>query len=197
MAQAYDFASIGGPAAMMPPEIQAYTEREARFLPRQVIVGNGGYVILAKRTPASNVSESKLANELNPLMDVQDCVFICQQVLNLKIQEIAKLLNISRATLDLHRKGKVKDFSPYVELAQFAIDIEKRFTKDIHKVMRSVLIERKTLIQHMLYNRNELSNTLPYFYKASSRIQNTIITQTRVNPQVAASRLANVKKRTS
>lgn len=194
---AYDIASIGGPGAMMPPAIQIYTEKEARFLPQQVIIKDSGYVIYStgsSTAPNYIVNEDIQGNPITSILDVEDCVAVCQRVLGLKIQEIAKLLGVSRATLDLHRKGKVKDFTPYLKLASFVQQIEKKYTQDINKAMRSVLIERKTLIQHILANRGDLSKTMPYFDKASEKLSNITINKTKIVPDVAANRLSSIGK---
>lgn len=186
--QVYDLASIGGPAAMMPPAVQTYTEKEARFLPPRVIVENSGYVILS--SIVANIDHQAPSS----LLDVEDCVSICQRVLGLKIQEIAKLLDISRASLDLHRKGKVKNFSPYLKLAGFVENIEKLYTVAIKNTMRSVLIERKTLVQHLIANKDRLEVTLPYFDKASEKLDKVTIKKESITPDLASSRLAGIGK---
>lgn len=187
--QVYDLASIGGPAAMMPPAVQTYTEKEARFLPPRVIVENSGYVILSSIAMANTDHQTP-----SSLLDVEDCVSICQRVLGLKIQEIAKLLNISRASLDLHRKGKVKNFSPYLKLAGFVENIERHYTVAIKNTMRSVLIERKTLVQHLIANKDRLEVTLPYFDKASEKLDKVTIKKESITPDLASSRLAGIGK---
>lgn len=57
---------------------------------------------------------------------MDDCVIKCQNVLGLKINEIAKLVGVSRATLDLHRKGaNVKDMKSYEKLYEFVSEVER------------------------------------------------------------------------
>ncbi|MEQ3528744.1 MULTISPECIES: hypothetical protein [unclassified Pseudoalteromonas] len=184
--QVYDLASIGGPAAMLPPPIEVYTEKEARFLPPRVHVENNTYVIYSPKTKAES------ERPLPALLHVEDCVSLCQRVLGLKIQEIAKLLDISRASLDLHRKGKVKNMEPYFKLACFVNHIEESFSGDICKAMRSVLIERKTLVQHLLANKDSLEKMIPYFEKASDKLDSITLRKVKIDANLAATRLAGI-----
>lgn len=193
MTACYDIFSIGGPYSMMPPYIESYIERESRFLPLRFIKEKSGYVILSTGSSNSFTSGEELIF-IPSVLDVEDCVSICQRVLGLKIQEIAQLLDISRATLDLHRKGKVKDFVPYLELTDFVKKIEAKYTSEIYRIVKSVLIDRKTLVQHMLAHKKNLEKTLPYFDKAYERLDDIHLNKTVVSPDAAASRLAGIGK---
>lgn len=195
MTASYDISTVIGPDVLVASEVEVYSESEARFLPLRFEIRDDKYILYTSELSEYGKKESQMLNEFVPsLLDVEGCVNLCQKVLDLRINEIAKLLSISRATLDLHRKGKVKNFEPYIKLASFVAKIENLYTKDIHATMRRVLIERKTLVQHLLKNSDDLYKTMPYFEIASKKIGEFKVVKTAIDPNKAAVMFANIGK---
>ena len=110
-----------GAAQIYVPAYELYIETEPRFLPVRIESDKKQYFLfgsskqsnsklcLSELVVFNGFSEKHSANEVvyQESFTVSDCIDLCQRVLGLKINEISKLVGVSRATLDLHRKSAV------------------------------------------------------------------------------------------
>lgn len=132
-------------------------------------------------------------NRLTPTATpVEYCLAICRRILGLRNHEIVKILGISRSELNFHQQGRLSDLSGYRRLARFAEKVEFRYGESISKVIRSVLIENKTLVQHLISNRGNLDKALLHFDTVHKKIGNIKQAKTDIDPNVAATRFANI-----
>lgn len=110
------------------------------------------------------------------------CVQHCKEVLGLKINEIAKLVGVSRGTLDLHRKGSnVKDMKAYQDLYDFVKKIEEDFGTSLKKGLRNVLVERRTLVAHLIRNKSDLDAVYEVAKTVASKLGNINIKNGKVD----------------
>ncbi|MCR9835709.1 hypothetical protein ACP6H1_25740 [Vibrio harveyi] len=193
------------PSYTAPPEIVSYTESQARFLPVRITRGdndqyallfsneNSNVVYLLNHTQSDAFKEAE-ASSLGTI-DVNDCVIKCQEVLGLKINEIAKLSGVSRASLDLHRKGaNVKDMNAYHKLYTFVSKVENLYGKGLKNSIRNVLVERKTLVQHFMKNIDNLELTLPLIADVSNKVQGITIADANLDCAKLGARLGRIGK---
>lgn len=177
----YMHSIINSPSCVSPPEIVQYVESEARFLPIRISSNGGQTYTFLVNDKNSNVicysSYNKSTNHENKSVSsgtigVEDCVTKCQDILGLKINEIAKLTGISRATLDLHRKGaNVKNMEAYYQLHGFVGKVETLYGDSIKGVVRNVLINKKTLAQHLIANSKNLDAVMPLLEEVSVKAE--------------------------
>ncbi|MEI8614311.1 hypothetical protein [Shewanella scandinavica] len=203
-----DYINITAPAPsyLFPPEIVQYTETQARFLPIRITINNEKYawffgvkgsntLYLSSNGDNSVYRNSEFEHNHSDTINVNDCVVKCQDILGLKINEIAKLCGVSRATLDLHRKGaNVKDMAPYHSLFSFVSKIEKLYGNSIKGGMRNVLVERKTLAQHFMNNLDNLNNTFSFVEEVSEKIQKMNIVDLDIDKTKLNLRLSGIGK---
>ncbi|MDW5287056.1 hypothetical protein R6Y90_19085 [Alteromonas macleodii] len=196
MIATYDFNDAVGSQCISPTSHQSYDSSDVNFLPLRVDVNEQQiYVFLKHRKFEIALPESDGNLKIPDCVSVEDCVAHSQAILGLKIHEIAKILGISRAALDLHRKGKVKDIHPYYELYRFAKKIEIKFGYSIAPLMRSVMVDRKTLVQHIIANRSNLENTLQYFDLIAKQNHNIQVTKAPLAPEKTSKRFAKIGRR--
>lgn len=180
---------IDAPSYSAPSEIVRYTESQSRFLPVRITRGDDDQYALLLTTQNSNViyllnhTQADKIEQVDSAhigtIDVNDCVDKCQKVLGLKINEIAKLSGVSRASLDLHRKGaNVKDMTAYHRLYTFVSKVELLYDISLKHHVRNVLIERKTLVQHLLKSSENLDATLPLIATLADKVQGIAVTGT-------------------
>jgi hypothetical protein len=184
-------------------EIQQYTDRDSRFLPirithdsRQYILlgasGNNSQLILAEVAQATLIQTPKQIDVDNPLI-VNDCVMLCKTILGLKVNEVAKLVGVSRATLDLHRKGaNVKNMAEYQKLYDFVENINSTYGDTIKNGLRNVLIKRKTLLQHFMLNKDDFSKNYSYIEEVAAKLGNMNIIKTEIDESKANLRLTSI-----
>lgn len=193
-----------GSAQALTPEIVKYVDQEARFLPVRITHDGSQYALLGASGNNSqlflvevprtdiNVQAPKQVQADEPFA-VNDCVSLCQKILGLKINEIAKLVGVSRATLDLHRKGaNVKDMTDYQKVFDFVLSIEATFGDSIKVGVRNVLVKRKTLLQHFMLNKDNLNETYSYIEEVAAKLGNVNTIQTEIDGSKANSRLAGI-----
>ncbi|WP_298441403.1 hypothetical protein [uncultured Ferrimonas sp.] len=182
-----------------PPEVVRYTDSQSRFLPIRVTSDGYQYDILI----SGKFNNSMLlvdAREVEDIYDdkseaitVNDCVGLCQRVLGLKINEIAKLAGVSRATLDLHRKGSnVKDMGRYHMLFSFATKVEKLYGETIKLGVRNVLIEKRTLAQHLVLLSEDLDSAFSIIDEVHEKIGKISIAKTNNDLQKTNARLSGI-----
>lgn len=180
-----------------PSYVEQYTEsrsvsgKNIGAIPTFIIKGdNGQYALVRVRDQIQIQTEGVLAAA--PL-NVSDCVSKSQDVLGLKIHEIAKLAGVSRATLDLHRKGaNVKDMSGYERLYNFVSKVENQYGSTIKKGIRNVLVGRKTLVQHLLLHSDDLDATLPLILEVSDKVQHMNVVETNIEQSKLNIRLSHI-----
>jgi len=193
---------IDAPSYTSPPAIVQYAESQARFLPIRITSQNNQYTLLVSEKD-SNVlyligsNQNNVEESLAPIaldaVSVNDCVIKCQEVIGLKINEIAKLSGVSRATLDLHRKGaNVKDMTLYHKLYSFVSKIEERYGNSIKGGIRNVLVDRKTLVQHIMKHPNNLEQTFLFIEEVSEKLQKMNITQSSMDASKSNVRLTGI-----
>ncbi|SET03505.1 hypothetical protein [Thorsellia anophelis] len=170
-------------------KVERYSDKSVGLIPIKIITNNKEHYLLFSTNQLNIQSylEDDQTNELNvnliSAISVNDCVDKCQTVLGLKIHEIAKLLKISRATLDLHRKGSnIKSMTKYHQLYKFMINVENLHGHKLRNYTRNVLIERKTLIQHLFINSNNLDTIFPLLDILSNKIQHISFSETEYDP---------------
>lgn len=126
---------------------------------------------------------------------MNDCVIKCQSVLGLKINEIAKLVGVSRATLDLHRKGaNVKDMKSYEKLYEFVLEVERCYGNQVKNGLRNVLVNKKTLVQHFIDNIDCLITTMPQVEEVNQKLGHMKIINSMPNEQNLHLRLRGIGK---
>ncbi|EMK2729640.1 hypothetical protein [Vibrio diabolicus] len=148
--------------------------------------------VTQKESIATN-SKSHVNSHLTP----DSCVELCRNVLGLKVNEIAKIIGISRATLDLHRKGanvKDKELLRYQQLNNFVFNIEQIYGNSLKKGMRNVLIEKKTLVQHIIEHADNLDNVMNLVDHASEIVGAVKVDNNAVSPLKLQSRLVGIGK---
>ncbi|WP_299265225.1 hypothetical protein [uncultured Psychrosphaera sp.] len=147
------------------PRFERYEDNLPSYLPVSIIVEGSKYTFPGIH---SSLKPLEIANDP---FTVEDCVKKCIEVMGLKIHEIAKLVSVSRGSLDLHRKGgNIKDMQPYEELFTFTSEIERLYGENIKVGMRNILVERKTLVQHLLANVGQFDSVTPYFNEVASKL---------------------------
>jgi len=153
------------------PEADIYREEDVRCLPIVIKSENNHYVVVGLVKTADDPTQSEVYAPT--VVTASDCVNKCKDVLALKVNEIAKLVGISRAALDLHKKGApVKNMEPYEQLYAFISDIENTYGTDISKGIRNILVERKTLVQHLISNSNDLYQCKNIIEEVASKLGN-------------------------
>lgn len=193
------------PSYSAPSEIVRYTRSQSRFLPVRITRGNNDqYVLLLTNTNSNTIylnnhNQIGEVNQVNNIsvgtIDVTDCVDKCQEVLGLKINEIAKLSGVSRASLDLHRKGaNVKDMTTYNKLYTFASKVEQLYGSVLKQYVRNVLVERKTLIQHFLKSSDDLDATLPLVAIVADKVKSITVSETKFESSKLMLRTQHVGK---
>ncbi len=196
MIATYDFNDAIGAPTITQPTIESYQTSDVNFLPLRIDVDEKQvYVIVKSQNSKIALPDSMSDLNVPSCVSVEDCVTQSQLILGLKINEIAKILGLSRATLDLHRKGKVKNIQPYYSLYDFAKQIEAKFGSSVAPLIRSVLVERKTLLQHMMVNKKNLNNSLYYFDLVAKLSPNVSIFKEPLDKDKTANRLANIGRR--
>ena len=198
-------ASVLG--CVTPSEVSCYTEEyQTRNFPAVMKSNDGEYVLLFSYESSNvNFFSNSFKNEESDLegvdgyslntFDVNDCVIKCQDVLGLKINEIAKLAGVSRASLDLHRKGSnVKDMSAYHQLYTFVSIVEDQYGASMKNSIRNVLVDRKTLIQHFMRHADDLESTLPFISDVSKKVQEMKILDTNFEKSKLGVRLSRIGK---
>lgn len=193
-----------GSANALPPEHVKYVDNDARFLPIRIThdnkqyallgaSGNNSHLILTEVVLPTSDFPAKSNSDTQRLFTVNDCVLLSQKVLGLKINEFAKLVGVSRATLDLHRKGaNVKDMTDYQKVYDFIAEIESNFGDTIKTGMRNILINRKTLLQHFMQNRDELEKTRPFIEEVASKIGNVTTIKSKIDDSKSNLRLSGI-----
>lgn len=161
------------------------------------IIGNAVLCLGSKSEPKQHVVEVVLRADLNQPLTPEVCVELCRKILGLKVNEIAKVIGISRATLDLHRKGanvKEKELRRYQQLHSFVININELYGETLKKGMRNVLIEKKTLVQHIVNNANNLDNVMQLVDNASTTFGAIKVDNSVTDPLKLQSRLVGIGK---
>lgn len=188
------------PSYRPPSEIVRYTENQSRLSIRLVANEKNKYVLPVNEKNNNilylpNINQDSNKDNLEPTstISVNDCVLKCQEILGLKINEIAKLTGVSRATLDLHRKGaNVKDMTAYTRIYDFVSKIHKQFGNNIKGGIRNVLIERKTLVQHFMRNIDDLDKTLPLVEEVSKKLKEMNIIESHMDATKSNLRLSGI-----
>ncbi|MGI2177440.1 hypothetical protein [Shewanella frigidimarina] len=197
---------IDSPSYVARTELVQYMDTQSRFLPIRLTVNNSNQYVLLVNTNNSNVlylfdhsesEQTEIKGQLELIqqdtISVNDCVLKGQDVLGLKINEIAKLLGVSRATLDLHRKGaNVKDMTAYHSLYSFVSSVDAQYGNSIKNGVRNVLVERKTLIQHLVTNSDNLSAIMPLIAEVSEKVQGMRIVKSDMDASKANIRLSGI-----
>ena len=200
-------------AAELPPTytaqyaiVQQYTELQTNRIPVHFIRNSDGmYALLlvnSRHNNAQSITDDTHSQEVtnaepvsSTTFNVNDCVVKCQGILGLKINEIAKLSGVSRATLDLHRKGaNVKDMDGYHKLYDFVSKVEERYGNAIKNSTRNVLIERKTLAQHFMRNSDDLDSTLPLIHEVSEKAKAMNVVDSDIDASKLNIRLSRIGK---
>lgn len=129
-------------------------------------------------------------------LTASDCINKCKNILGLKVNEIAKLVGISRAALDLHKKGSpVKNMEPYERLYAFVSDIEANYGTSVIKGIRNILVEKKTLAQHLVSNREDLSQCKYIIDEVASKLVNVNTVKTNVDEYKTTLRLTSIGRK--
>lgn len=199
---------IDTPSYIAREELVRYVDTQARFLPITLTVNDSNQYVQLVSSNDSNfhylfshvesekcVSSEQLILTPQDTISVNDCVLKGQEVLGLKINEIAKLLGVSRATLDLHRKGaNVKDMTAYHCLYSFLSSVEAIYGNSIKHGVRNVLVERKTLIQHLVTNSDNFSKVMPLVAEVSEKVLGMKIIKSDMDASKVNLRLSGVGK---
>ncbi|MGL0934719.1 hypothetical protein ABMX80_15970 [Vibrio vulnificus] len=141
----------------------------------------------------SQVASSNASKAITPNI----CVDVSREVLGLKVNEIAKIIGISRATLDLHRKGadfKERESNRYMQLHNFATNVQTLYGTSLKKGMRNILINKKTLVQHMIINADNLDKVFKLVDKASESVGALKVDNETLDPMKLQSRLIGIGK---
>lgn len=167
-----------GPTNMLVPEHVIYAENSASYLPIRFDHNGTQYTYLNETLQCrqldqdnnfSGASNEKTYNSIT----VNEMVLLSQKVLGLKVNEIAKLVGVSRATLDLHRKGSnAKDMHKYQNFFDFVKNIETIYGDSISLGIRNILLNRKTLLQHLIENGENLASSMDYVHQISTKVKN-------------------------
>lgn len=105
-----------------------------------------------------------LQPNIDAKFDVNDFIKSCQEVLGLGTNEISKITGISRANIESHRKGTIDNhIKSYAKLNNFITLIKEKYKTSLKPGVRNIVIKKKTLIQHMLKNKNDLDSLMPLF----------------------------------
>lgn len=150
-----------------------------------VTTENHNTISIPHKNKASEISEHKVVT-------VESCVQDSKKYLGLKVIEIAKILDVSRASLDLYRKGSpFKNNDALYELSELAAYVAERYDTMFASKAKSVLIGKKTAIQIMIENRNDLGSLKPVITRLMSDIQ----INTYSSPMEKSTRLANIGRK--
>lgn len=173
------------------PALDRYREQDVRCLPITIKSENNRYVVIGLVKKTDELTKNEVYTPT--VVTASDCINKCKDTLGLKVNEIAKLIGISRATLDLHKKGSpVKNMEPYERLYAFVSDIEGAYGTSISKGVRNVLVERKTLVQHLISNRDDLSQCKYIIDEVASKLGNVNTFKTKVDESKANLRLTGI-----
>ncbi|MFV7641714.1 hypothetical protein ACNPK3_14330 [Shewanella algae] len=197
---------IDSPSYIARTELIRYIDTQSRLLPIRLTIddnnqyallvspnGNNALCLLNHIENEQHENAGKLELIQQDTINVNDCVLKGQDVLGLKINEIAKLLGVSRATLDLHRKGaNVKDMTAYHNLYSFISSVEKLYGESIKHGVRNVLVERKTLVQHLVANSNNLNKVMPFVTEVSDKLRNMRIVKSDMDVSKVNNRLSGI-----
>ncbi|PTA49272.1 hypothetical protein C9I43_01380 [Shewanella morhuae] len=197
---------IDAPSYVARAELVQYVDTQSRFLPIRLTVNDNNKYAQLVNSNDSNIyylldhiedDQVKNAGQLELIqqdtISVNDCVLKGQDVLGLKINEIARLLGVSRATLDLHRKGaNVKDMTAYHSLYSFVSSVETLYGNSIKNGVRNVLVERKTLIQHLVINSDNLSVVMPLVAEVSEKVRGMRIIKSDMDASKTNIRLSGI-----
>lgn len=199
---------LTGSAQIFVPQYEMYAETDSRYLPIRIVSDSKQYILFSSSSSDnshlifnervvfnsfSNIACNKFVSE-NESFTVNDCIELCQRVLGLKINEISKLVGVSRATLDLHRKGAVnmRSIDEYKTLYDFVKNVEYSYGENISLGARSVIINNKTLLQHLLENKNTLANAFPIVDEVSKKISNVRFVRTVFDEDKQILRLSKI-----
>ena len=111
-----------------------------------------------------DISTNQLSpdNNKSGILSPNTVVSMAQTILGLKIIEIAKLIGVSRATLDLHRKGKpVSDNEAYIRVSEFLTEVKNKYDDQLSNFSHNILIDKKSLSKHLISNAKNLKSTHP------------------------------------
>ncbi|WAJ69739.1 hypothetical protein [Catenovulum adriaticum] len=190
-----------GSTSIAPSEIVMYADVDSRCLPISIVTdeeeyslyetfGSNSSSIVLKR---SCLTQSFTTASEDSTFSVDDCVKKCQEILGLKINEIAKLVGVSRASLDLHRKGaNLKSLTNYEEAYNFVLKVEAKFGNAAKFGLRNILIERKTLVQHLIKNKDNLEAVTPYIEYAVEKSSKIKIDKTQIDNSKSKIRLSGI-----
>jgi hypothetical protein len=174
------------------PEVDRYREEDVRCLPITFVqTEEHQYVLIVSTNTPQKTLELKV--KVPEVIGASDCIDKCKNVLGLKINEIAKLVGISRATLDLHKKGSpVKNMEPYERLYAFASNVEDRYATNISKGIRNILVKRKTLAQHLVANKEDLSACIEVVDEVATKLGHINLIKTDIDESKANLRLSGI-----
>ncbi|MEL4425686.1 hypothetical protein AAEH84_07785 [Shewanella indica] len=180
-------------------ELVRYVESQPRFLPIRIVSDGFHYDLLFSDNHNNTVllcggAKAEQENDKSAKgITVNDCVDACLRVIGLKIHEIAKLVGVSRATLDLHRKGaNVKDMARYQEVFNFAMSVEQLYGENIKTGVRNVLIDKKTLVQHLIANADNLDNAFPILEDVHGKVKDMKVVPSQTSAKKANLRLSGI-----
>lgn len=173
------------------PALDRYREQDARCLPITIKSKNNRYILIGVVSKTDDLTSNEVYTPT--VVTSADCINKCKDILGLKINEIAKLVGISRATLDLHKKGApVKNMEAYERLYAFVSDIEATYGTSVSKGIRNILVEKKTLAQHLVSNREDLSQCKYIIDEVASKLVNVNTFKTKVDESKLDLRLTGI-----
>lgn len=118
---------------------------------------------------------------------INECVIKCKVVFGFNKSYVYKLISAKAQDDSILSKESAAS-----EILDFAKDIESLYGKDIYKVINTVLIDKKTLKQHMLLSVSSPENLHKYFESASAKINQVKISKANIEPEKVALRLLGI-----
>lgn len=195
--EVFDLASYG-PTSILQPQCIVYAEASSRYLPIRFNHNGDRYtylndVLQKEENYDSRVDDEVCSTKLHASITVNELVLLSQKVLGLKVNEIAKIVGVSRATLDLHRKGSnAKDMAKYQKTFEFVKNIESLYGDSIALGIRNILVDKKTLLQHFIDNIDNLEHAIVYVHEISTKVMHLKTAQVKYDENKLYSRTSAI-----
>lgn len=130
----------------------------------------------------------------NNFFTIEYCILKCNEVLDLKINEISKISGIPKYKLELKIPNDKNEIELLKKIFLFISKVESVYGTSLKKYTRNVLINKKTLIYQINQNKDNLEKIMPLLKELSDKSKNLKIIKKPMNYQKLQKRLGNIGK---
>ena len=120
---------------------------------------------------------------------LEECYVNCKKTFNFNKQYVNKLIKKSNSL-----ENSIPEDNFIINLNYFAEKIYSLYGETLSKFMTNIIINKKTLRQHMMNNTKSLNSLLKYFEEAKNKSKNITLIKTEIDPIKIRLRTINIGK---